>query len=69
MSPRQYPGLPPADPANACTNIDPRTIKNKSLIPLNPGRCSATEAHYDEKLEVGYRYYDAHDIQPAYCFG
>lgn len=24
---------------------------------------------YSEKLEVGYRYFDAHNIEPAYPFG
>jgi beta-glucosidase len=24
---------------------------------------------YSERLEVGYRWYHAHDVTPAYCFG
>jgi len=28
-----------------------------------------THTTYSEKLEIGYRYYDAHEIQPAYPFG
>jgi beta-glucosidase len=28
-----------------------------------------TDTTYSEKLEVGYRYYDAHDLEPAFAFG
>merc|ERR1712217_589265 len=28
-----------------------------------------TDTTYSEKLEVGYRYYDAHNTEPAYPFG
>lgn len=27
------------------------------------------KSYYSEKLEVGYRYYDAHNVEPAYPFG
>jgi beta-glucosidase len=31
--------------------------------------CSPTKAHYSEKLEVGYRWYDVHGVKPAFAFG
>jgi len=64
----QYPGLPPDDPSNACTKIDPRT-QGKDNVPLDPPPCSPTTASYDEELLIGYRYYDAYNIKPAYPFG
>eukprot|EP00043_Microstomoeca_roanoka_P013291 m.130236 g.130236 ORF g.130236 m.130236 type:complete len:782 (+) comp15716_c2_seq1:3-2348(+) len=34
-----------------------------------PGLDNAAEAYYDEKLLVGYRWYDAHNVEPAFPFG
>jgi beta-glucosidase len=47
---------------SSCTHL---ALICKPLFAL----CSATEAHYTEKLEIGYRWYDAHDVKPAFCFG
>eukprot|EP00041_Stephanoeca_diplocostata_P029361 m.864407 g.864407 ORF g.864407 m.864407 type:complete len:703 (-) comp23547_c0_seq10:3243-5351(-) len=53
---RQYPGIP-TTAKDACTTspqYDP---------------CEPTKAYYDEELLVGYRWYDAHDVEPAFPFG
>jgi beta-glucosidase len=34
----------------------------------DPG-INTTEAYYDEGLLVGYRWYDAHNVTPAFPFG
>ena len=34
-----------------------------------PGLEDSNESYYDEKLEVGYRWYDAHSVEPAFSFG
>ena len=31
--------------------------------------CSPTKAHYTEKLEVGYRWYEVNKVKPAFAFG
>jgi beta-glucosidase len=39
--------------------------------PTPPKGCAdpCLRVYYDEKLEVGYRRYDSHNIEPAYAFG
>ena len=39
--------------------------------PAPPKGCAdpCLKVYYDEKLEVGYRRYDSHNIEPAYAFG
>ena len=41
------------------------------LDPAPPKGCAdpCLKVYYDEKLEVGYRRYDSHNIEPAYAFG
>eukprot|EP00298_Acanthocystis_sp_HF-20_P015952 c21329_g1_i3.p1 GENE.c21329_g1_i3~~c21329_g1_i3.p1 ORF type:complete len:521 (+),score=254.87 c21329_g1_i3:94-1656(+) len=34
-----------------------------------PGDNNGEESYYTEKLEVGYRWYDAHNVTPAFPFG
>lgn len=34
-----------------------------------PGLDDASEAYYDEQLLVGYRWYDAKGVAPAFAFG
>jgi beta-glucosidase len=73
MTGRQYPGVPavPTKTKVACS----RTPTAPSATGLNPqggtgfAECVPTKAHYDEKLLVGYRWYDAHHVAPAFPFG
>ena len=61
----QYPGIPAAEHGAAppCTT-EPRAD------PGGPGCvCRPTRAEYTEKLEVGYRWYAAHGVKPAFAFG
>ena len=71
MTQRQYPGIPPANASAACQD------KPTAMLPsgLNPAGgtgfapCEPTRAYYDEKLLVGYRWYDANSVAPAFPFG
>ena len=69
MTAEQYPGSPPdGKEGPPCTfapiSQDPGGIPSPKFV-----SCSPTKAHYTEKLEVGYRWYDAHDVKPAFAFG
>lgn len=74
MSPRQYPGVAP-DPQGKPRPCSGKPCSMISTTGLNPQggtgacACTPTKAYYSEKLEVGYRYYDAHKIAPAFVFG
>eukprot|EP00937_MAST-01D_sp_MAST-1D-sp2_P000193 g193.t1 len=75
MAPRQYPGVPPSPDAAkgeaACstTPTAPTADGHNPAGGTGFAPCSPYEAHYDEGLEVGYRWYDAHGVAPAYAFG
>lgn len=69
MTQAQYPGTPP-----------PNTSSSPSKVPLcgdtpskDPGGagcvCVPTKAVYNEALAVGYRWYDFHQVVPAFAFG
>lgn len=60
MTERQYPGVPPAADAPRHCQRDPDP---------NPAPCTPTRAFYSEKLHVGYRWYDAQQLKPAFAFG
>ena len=74
MTGRQYPGIPPA---STSAGLPPCQDKPTPMEPtgLNPSGgtgfapCAPTKAYYDEKLLVGYRWYDEHRVAPAYAFG
>ena len=84
MTQRQYPGIPPP-PDNAGTDsgaaaaAGPTIRCGNPVAPLPSGRnqqggtggsdCLPTKAYYDEKLLVGYRWYDQHKVEPAFEFG
>ena len=66
MQPRQYPGVPPHNisgqpPRQPCSFVPAIAA---SFVP-----CAPTKAYYDEKLEVGYRWYNTHGVAPAFPFG
>jgi hypothetical protein len=80
MTPRQYPGIGPPDSDDAavtgggfapCAN----PVPTDSATGLNPqggtggSDCVPTKAYYDERLLVGYRWYDQHQVTPAFPFG
>ena len=53
-------------------NTDNEMNFTKAMYPGNfpdPRNPSQQEANYSEQLLVGYRWYDAHNVQPAYPFG
>ena len=68
MTEAQYPGTPPrndsgGDAPHACTfHPDPSPGGGGCI-------CSPTVANFSEGLEVGYRWYDAHGVAPAFAFG
>jgi beta-glucosidase len=73
MTHRQYPGVRPTVPSGgiACGN----PVATNASTGLNPrggtggSDCEPTKAYYDEKLLVGYRWYDEHRVDPAFPFG
>ena len=73
MTGRQYPGTPPGTDGqieNCSSTPTPPTADGHNQqggTGANP--CSPWVAHYDEKLEVGYRWYNAHNVTPAFSFG
>jgi beta-glucosidase len=84
MTPRQYPGVGPPDTDSdddaAVTSggeIAPcaNPVPTDSATGLNPqggtggSDCVPTKAYYDERLLVGYRWYDQHEVTPAFPFG
>eukprot|EP00756_Hemistasia_phaeocysticola_P051046 Hpha_TRINITY_DN26229_c0_g1::TRINITY_DN26229_c0_g1_i1::g.184661::m.184661/K05349/bglX; beta-glucosidase len=73
MSLAQYPGSPPVLKKGevVCSKIPTASTANGRNPSGGTGAapCVPTAAHYEEKLLVGYRWYDAHDVVPAYPFG
>ena len=74
MTSRQYPGTPPATDGGqleACsvTPTPPTADGHNPRGGTGAMPCSPWAAHYDEKLEVGYRWYHAHNVTPAFPFG
>ena len=73
ITPAQYPGTAPntSKLLPACSSVPTASLASG----LNPSGgtgaapCAPYEAHYSERLLVGYRYYDAKGIAPAYPFG
>ena len=65
MQPRQYPGVPPH---NISGN---RRASRARLSPQLPPRLylAPRPRRYDQKLEVGYRWYNTHGVAPAFPFG
>ena len=62
MTLAQYPGIPPSNASgNACADR-PAVWSTPAKIPLKTVPCEPTTAHYTEKLQVGYRWYEAHDV-------
>lgn len=53
MTQRQYPGIPPSNPTA------PTNCQFKPTNASNPPPCTPTQAYYDEKLLVGYRWWVA----------
>lgn len=47
----------------------PNQVAAKSTWPAEPYSGSARAVNYDEKLNVGYRWYDRHNITPLFPFG
>lgn len=74
MSQRQYPGVVP-DPEGTPPPCSTQPCAMVSSTGLNPTGgtgacdCTPTKTYYSEQLEVGYRYYDAHKVEPAFVFG
>ena len=77
MTEAQYPGTAPA-----CTNSYPENCTGAGSPPAcgdtpdptpaatgGAATCVPTYANYTEGLEVGYRWYDAHGVAPAFAFG
>jgi beta-glucosidase len=77
MTEAQYPGTPPnctnSYPGNcAGTGSPPACGDTPDPTPAATGgaaTCVPTYANYTEGLEVGYRWYDAHGVTPAFAFG
>jgi beta-glucosidase len=73
MTPRQYPGVKPIVPDGAVACANP--VPTNDTTGLNPrggsggSDCVPTQAYYDEKLLLGYRWYDTHKVVPAFPFG
>ena len=60
LTPSQWPGVP-AEPGAQCT-----IVTSRAPGAATPQNC---RAHYKEGLLIGYRFYDAYGVQPAYPFG
>jgi beta-glucosidase len=46
----------------------PHTVNEQNMtLDQTPG--INFTSHYSEKLNVGYRWYDTHDVNPAFPFG
>ena len=73
MTQRQYPGeapTPTKDIPECSATPTPSTADGHNPSGgTGAAPCSPWAAHYDEKLEVGYRWYDAHQVTPAFAFG
>eukprot|EP00051_Salpingoeca_urceolata_P017588 m.241349 g.241349 ORF g.241349 m.241349 type:complete len:328 (+) comp18998_c0_seq1:1727-2710(+) len=44
-------------------------VENETQFPASAYPGINNEAYYSEKLEIGYRWYTAHGVKPAYAFG
>lgn len=62
MSGAQYPGVPPDNSTGQACGFVPHDVQR-----FPP--CRPTLAMHSEKLEVGYRWYHAHGVEPAFPFG
>ena len=73
MAVRQYPGIAPnlAKGEVACSSkpTAPTADGHNPAGGTGAAPCVPYEAHYDEKLQIGYRWYDAHGVAPAFPFG
>eukprot|EP01063_Lacrimia_lanifica_P022615 TRINITY_DN30158_c0_g1_i1.p1 TRINITY_DN30158_c0_g1~~TRINITY_DN30158_c0_g1_i1.p1 ORF type:complete len:732 (+),score=179.57 TRINITY_DN30158_c0_g1_i1:65-2260(+) len=73
FSVRQYPGVAPApgkgEVACSVTPTAPTADGHNPSGGTGAAPCRPYEAHYDEGLLTGYRWYDAHAVEPAYAFG
>jgi len=76
--------MPGQEGANAAADVLFGTVNPSGKLPLTmpnvenevgfterqyPGLDDAAEAYYDERLLIGYRWYDAHGIEPRFPFG
>ncbi len=55
------------DASGRLTTTYPRRLEDSPAYGNFPGRDGTVE--YAEGLFVGYRHYDAHDVEPRWCFG
>lgn len=55
------------DASGRLTTTHPRQLEDSPAYGNFPGREGTVE--YAEGLFVGYRHYDAHDVEPRWCFG
>ena len=55
------------DATGRLTTTHPRRIEDSPAYANFPGRDGTVE--YAEGIFVGYRHYDAHDVEPRWCFG
>ena len=73
MAVRQYPGIAPnlakGEVACSSTPTAPTADGHNPVGGTGAAPCVPYEAHYDEKLQIGYRWYDAHGVAPAFPFG
>jgi beta-glucosidase len=56
-----------ADPGGRLPTTWPRRLEDTPAFSSYPG--DGTTMRYDEGVFVGYRWYDAHDIEPLWAFG
>ena len=70
---RQYPGVAPqpgkGEVSCSGTPTAPTADGHNPSGGTGAAPCVPYKAYYDERLLVGYRWYDAHGIEPAFCFG
>jgi len=66
MTERQYPGIPPSNLTKErhCGFVPPSNPPNAKFVP-----CLPTEAYYDEKMLIGYRWYEHYGVVPSFAFG
>jgi beta-glucosidase len=55
------------DPSGRLPTTFPRRLDDTPAFPTYPGRDG--RARYSEGLFVGYRHYDAREVDPQFCFG